>query len=341
MAIRTKGTKFQVDVTVAGVRAPRVSCDTRAEAQKIEADFKAKLLMGVPPDKLVATPTAQATQRGTLASAVTRAHKTFWQGRKAEVSSLRNADAWGLELGTDFPLSKLNAEKIGEVCDAWGAAGNAAATINRKLAALSVMLRLACEDGLIDRVPRLPKRKEYEGRLRYYTPDEVASLLDWVGQDAPLKAMFIVAVETGMRQGEILTLTKRDVDVARKLVLLGETKGDRRRSVPITATAMAAFQVAMADCLDHERIFPTRITPSHISRVIRMWRQNRGLPLDDEACFHTFRHTTCSRLVQRAVPLPVVQKFMGHADITTTMRYAHLAPDSLELAREALERIEA
>jgi DNA-directed RNA polymerase len=77
---------------------------------------------------------------------------------------------------------------------------------------------------------------------------------------------------------------------------------------------------------------------THISRVVRNWKFQRGLPDGDEACFHTFRHTACSRLVQLGVPITVVQKFMGHAHIETTMRYAHLAPDSLDLAREALEK---
>ena len=52
MAIRNKGTKFQVDVTVKGVRAPRVSCDTLAEAQKEEARFKAHLMAGGDPAAL-------------------------------------------------------------------------------------------------------------------------------------------------------------------------------------------------------------------------------------------------------------------------------------------------
>jgi integrase len=341
MAIRQKGTKFQVDVTVAGKRSPRISCDTMTEARKVEADFKAKLLAGVPPDMLVTTAPSGAARKGTLGMAAEVAYKHQWQGRKSADSSLRNAEAWCLELGRDFPLDKLTAEKIGEVCDGWGAAGNAAGTINRKLAALSVMMKLAVEDGLIDRVPRLPKRKEYEGRLRYYTDAEVDSLLDWVKGDMEVHDLFILAVETGMRAGEMFGLIKRDIDFTRKLVLLGETKGNVRRSVPLTEAAVRALTRRAQPKLDHEPVFSPRLNANHTSRVIRAWKDSRGLPAGDEACFHTFRHTTCSRLVQRGVPLTVVQKFMGHADITTTMRYAHLAPDSLELARAALERIAA
>jgi integrase len=337
MAIRQKGTKFQVDVTVAGKRSPRISCDTMGEARQIEADFKAKMLAGIDPSMLVTTATSAAARKGTLGMAVEVAHRNKWQGRKSEDSSLRNAESWVLELGKDFPLDRLTSDKIGEVCDAWGAAGNKAGTINRKLAALSVMLKLACEDGLITRVPRLPKRKEYEGRLRWFSDDEVDSLLTYA-PDRETYNLFVVAVETGLRASGIFKLVKRDIDFDRGLLLLGETKGDRRASVPLTSAATTALKEQTHDKLDHERIWTRRLNTNHTSRVVRGWKRSRGLPDGDEACFHTFRHTTCSRLVQRGVPLPVVQKFMRHADITTTMGYAHLAPDSLDLARIALER---
>ncbi len=65
----------------------------------------------------------------------------------------------------------------------------------------------------------------------------------------------------------------------------------------------------------------------------------------DDVTFHTFRHTTASRLVQRGVDLRRVQTWMGHKAISTTIRYAHLAPNDLadvvkflEPAPEAAER---
>ena len=337
MAIRPKGTKWQVDVSIAGVRAPRVSCDTKAQAEIVEADFKAKLLAGVPPDKLTVPEAPKADLKGTLGDACNMAHRTFWAGRKAEFSCLRNAEAWCKELGYDFPLVKMDADQIGAVCDAWGANGSAAGTINRKLAALSVMLKLAVERDLIVRVPRLPKRKEYEGRLRWFSDDEVDSLFAHVAHDQEFLDLFIIAAETGLRQAEILTLTKRDIDFKGGLVLLGETKGNKRRSVPLTSLATHAAKRRGDGKMDHEDLFTKRASTTNISRTMRAWKFKIGLPEGDEACFHTFRHTTCSRLVQRGVSLPVVQKFMGHADITTTMRYAHLAPDSLDEARKALE----
>jgi len=340
MAIRQKGNKWQVDVTVQGARSPRVAADTRAQAEKIEADFKARLLAGASPASLL--PEApKALAKGSLGALLDATFKARWAATKAEVSSLRNGNVWVDELGADYEVYKLGkpegAQAVADVCDKLHVGGNAAGTINRKLAALSVMLGVAEERGMIDRRIKLPKRKEYEGRLRWYDDEEVESLINHgLAVSQTMGRLFELAVETGLRQSELLGLTKRDFDLKGGLVLLGRTKGNKRRSVPLTNKALQVAQRLCEGHLSHEKVFPDQITCRYLSRLIGMWKNTRGLPKDDEACFHTFRHTTASRLVQRKVPIVVVQKWMGHATIQTTMRYAHLAPDSLDMALEAL-----
>jgi len=337
MAIRTKGTKHQVDVTVKGIRAPRVSCDTLAQAQAVEARFKAHLLTGGDPAELAPEGTHSATSTITLAQVVDATIATQWRGTKGEENATRNAHAWCEVLGYDFPIHKLGTAQVTDVIDGWAAKGAAAGTINRKIAALSVMLNIAEQREWIEKKIKLHRKKEYEGRLRYFSDAEVDSLIDHAEGDAQMRNLLILAVETGMRQGELLKLTKRDIDLDRGLILLGETKGNKRRSVPLTERAQrSAKSLHGGVALDHEKVFEDRLTCRNISRWMATWKSKLGLPKDDEACFHTLRHTTCSRLVQAAVPIVVVQKWMGHATIQTTMKYAHLAPDSLDVALVAL-----
>lgn len=336
MAVRPKGTKWQVDVTVNGIRSPRVSVDTKAEAVRLEAEFRARMLAGERPEQL-APGTAASQHRTSLGAVLQATYKDKWQGIKSEVTAYRNGEAWCKALGDDFDITTMGPAEVTAVVDGWVAEGNKGSTVNRKLAALGVMLKIAQDRGLIDRTFRLPKKKEYEGRLRWYSDAEVTSLINFVSGHGYLRSLFILAVETGMRQSEMLTLTKRDVDLKRGLIMLGETKGNKRRSMPLTEAAKEAMRFPMGAAVhDHDLLFPRFLTPGHIGRNITAWKRSVGLPKDDEACFHTFRHTCCSRLVQAGVPLIVVQKWMGHAAIQTTMRYAHLAPDSLDVALVAL-----
>ena len=337
MAIRQKGTKWQVDVTVGVIRAPRVNCDTRLAALKIEAEFRAKLMAGVPPEQLVPQGTAKVAETDTIDGVLTATHRARWVGTKGEVTALYNGGAWATVLGAEFPIADVTSAVVADVVDSWRSAGAKPGTINRKLSALSVMFRVAEERGLIEKRPKLSWKKEYEGRLRYYTDAEVDSLLMHAAYDVPLHHLCLVGVETGMRLGELQGMQVRDVDLKARRVDLGETKGNRRAAVRLTTAAAIALGQMIDGKRDHDLIFPPHLNSRHISRVMAAWKRSQGLPVTDEACFHTFRHTTCSRLVQRGVPILVVKEFMRHANIETTMRYAHLAPDSLDLALNALE----
>ena len=337
MAIRPKGTGWQVDVTWRGIRAPRVSCDTKAEAERVEARFKSQLMAGEAPslpDRAVAVP-----KKGGVSTLAQLAHYTLtnrWRGTKSEVHAERNAGAWIDELGGDFPVAKLDLPTINEVCNRWAAAGKKAGTINRKLAALSVMLKVAVDHGELERAFKLPKKKEYTGRLRWFTEAEVKSMEEFFTDDPDFLDLMHVGLDTGFRFGELAKLTPRDFNPSTGKLSAWVTKGDKPRSVPLTPRARAIILRRRADVRDWELLFPERLNSRAISRLMSLWKSHAGLPADDEAVFHSFRHTCCSRLVQAGVSLPVVKQWMGHASIQTTMRYAHLAPNALDDALQAL-----
>ena len=67
-------------------------------------------------------------------------------------------------------------------------------------------------------------------------------------------------------------------------------------------------------------------------------RADLGLTGDKDFVLHVCRHTCASRLVRAGVSLPVIQQWLGHSNIHTTMRYAHLFPQDLMNAANALER---
>ena len=75
-------------------------------------------------------------------------------------------------------------------------------------------------------------------------------------------------------------------------------------------------------------------------KLMRIWKQVRyqlGWINDEQAVLHTCRHTFITNLVQRGVPVAMVQKLAGHKTIAMTMRYTHLGPSALESCMRVLE----
>jgi len=124
-------------------------------------------------------------------------------------------------------------------------------TVNRELAILRHMLRLAEEWGYITKVPKIRLSKEPEGRLRFLGEDEIERLLvaceDKRSKSPYLRPIVTMALNTGMRKGEILGLTWARVDLSRGVLLLEHTKSGRRREVPMNRAVYDTLQPLYAD----------------------------------------------------------------------------------------------
>jgi len=206
-----------------------------------------------------------------------------------------------------------------------------AAAVNRPLALLRHLLRLAHEEWeVIKVVPRIRLEKEPQGRLRWLTQEEITRLLDVSAKsrNKELRAAVIVALNTGLRLGELLGLTWEGVDLSRGVIRLEVTKSGRRREVPLNAESYDGL--VSLNPKKSGRIFSTQsIRKAYESAVT-----NAKL---DDVNFHTLRHTFASWAVMRGVSLKELQELLGHSSVAMTMRYAHLAPERL---RSAVTRLE-
>jgi site-specific recombinase XerD len=127
------------------------------------------------------------------------------------------------------------------------------------------------------------------------------------------------------------SLPWRDVEANARKVSFWDTKNGKPRTLPLTTRALQAIQRQ-----DREQEGPfTHIPEPHMNRL---WDRTQAvLPALADTVIYTARHTCASRLVQRGVDLRRVKEWMGHKSITTTLIYAHLAPDNLMDAVEVLE----
>jgi integrase len=181
-------------------------------------------------------------------------------------------------------------------------------------------------------------------RTRFLTHEEEAIL---IGLAPPaLKPCIAFAVNTGLRLREMLLLKWKQVDLKQGLVtvLAEQAKGKRTRHVPLNEVARAALE-SLPRAIDPEAlvfvhyggiVFGKKKVNAH--SFYRQWLDTleaAGLGKSD-VCWHTLRHTFASRLAIAGVPLPVIQKLMGHRSIMMVMRYAHFGDTDLQAAVKIL-----
>ncbi len=217
-------------------------------------------------------------------------------------------------------------------------------TINNRLTVLRRMLSLAHEYEMIPAVPKVKWLKVPQAKFRFFSFEEAELVLDKA--EPEWRPMLLVAMRTGLRRGELLALRWEDVDLTHGRIVVnrsvwkgqeGTPKGGRSREVPLSSEAKEALR-SLPSRFAKGYVFgdgKTRLTHGEVKHPL--WRAcvAAGLP---KAGWHVCRHTFASHLVMRGVPLKAVQELMGHADIQTTMRYAHLSPDVRTDAVAQLDR---
>lgn len=172
---------------------------------------------------------------------------------------------------------------------------------------------------------------------RWLTPDEEVRLLNT--SPAWLREIITFALNTGMRQGEILALTWRDLDFCRGTLVVMKSKNRERRTIPLNNLVFELLATKRAACDEKEGpVFLTGLgNPLKVRYLVRAFskaRDQAGMP---DFRFHDLRHTFATRLVQKGVDLYKVQRLLGHKTSVMTQRYAHHSPESLRDGVRVLE----
>lgn len=244
--------------------------------------------------------------------------------------------------------------------------GKAPSTINRDTATLHAALQKAVDWELLDAHPlaRLkPLKVDKRKMVRFLTPGEEKRLLAalaarderkrreresanaWrrerghepypaIGAYADnLAPLVIIALNTGLRRGELWNLTWGAVDLRRKMVTVhGKgAKSKQTRHIPLNAAAVDALTTHRGD------VRPLPGVPVFGRAEFR--KAFAGVLTDagiENFRFHDTRHSFASKLVAAGVPLNTVRELMGHSSLEMTLVYAHLAPDNLRAAVDLL-----
>ncbi|MDZ4328227.1 MAG: site-specific integrase [Pseudomonas sp.] len=182
-------------------------------------------------------------------------------------------------------------------------------------------------EQLASRDARLAKGRASANQWRVERNREVLPVLSVDGYADHLTPLVLLAINTGLRRGELLSLRWADVDLDGKLLTVRaeQAKSGRQRHVPLNAEAHAVLHSWKQQGNGDAQIFQ----PVDVKTAWNSLMRKAGVA---DFRFHDLRHTFASKLVTKGVDLNTVRELLGHGDIKMTLRYAHLAPAHIAAA---------
>ena len=269
-------------------------------------------------------------ERTTIAELIDRYLKEVTPGKKSAKGEMQRLKSLKRHFGC-FSAAALRSSHISEYRDARLSCGLAGATVVKDLNSLSHLFEVAMKDwgiALPANPAKMVRRPQVaRGRERRLLPGEESRLFEVCNRSRArmLAPAVRFAIETGMRMGEILALTWRNVDLAQRIATLPDTKTGEARQVPLSTAAVAAISNL----------------PRHISdgRVFWTWRRADSLEIAwrravttagiEDLRFHDLRHEAVSRLFEFGLNPMEVASISGHKTLQMLKRYTHLKASEL------------
>jgi integrase len=217
--------------------------------------------------------------------------------------------------------------------------------VNRELATLRRLLRLAYEWKVIDRVPRIRLLRGEKHRESVLTRETEAAYLEALPH--PLCDVATLLLNTGMRLGEALSLDWAQVKLQPVAgakfgylkVLSGKAKNRKSRNVPLSDRAVEVLKrwepKARGLVFHHPDGSP--LQQSLLGQQQKRIREALNLP--EDFVLHSLRHTFGTRLGEAGADAFTIMKLMGHSSVTVSQRYVHPSPEAVELAFERLTNL--
>ena len=322
-------TSYRVEVRLKGYPAQRATFARLTDARKWAQATEAAIREG----RHFKTTEAK---RHTFAELAERYARDVLPQKKDGHHQGRQLDWWKSELGP-YALADVTPALIAQTRDKLASRptprgeGTSPATVVRYLAVLSHCFTIAMKEyGWVESNPvlKVTKPKEPRGRIRFLSDDERERLLAACRASASpdLYPAVVLALSTGARQQEVMGLRWPQIDLARRVAILHETKNGERRVLPLAGPALDLLRErAKVRRLDTDLLFPGR--------------RDANKPVDLRAPFelalkraeisdfrwHDLRHTAASYLAMNGASLAEIAEVLGHKTLAMVKRYAHLS----------------
>lgn len=230
-----------------------------------------------------------------------------------------------------FRILQLQSKHIAAYRDSRIQDGKSPSTVLNELSLISQVIETAIKEWSIP-LPNNPcklikKPKVSNGRNRRLSPNEEIALLKTckTSRASLLYPLVVLAIETGMRLGELLALTWNNADLNKRVVFLPITKNGTSRTVPLSLKATETLK-SIPRRIDSNRVFWTWTASDS---VVNVWRRTCLKAKLHDLHFHDLRHEATSRLFEKDFNLMEVASITGHKTLQMLQRYTHLRPENL------------
>jgi integrase len=303
--------------------------DAELLASEIERDLRTTGVW-TPSAKIVEPIPKKPPQNRTLKAALELAYsdpEEGWHRNKVGERSYAQARAAVEIVGSGLRCAMVTREHFSQLRQQLEAEGAAPATIMRKLQGLYRVLYFAEREGWIARRPKFKRQKLQNARLFTFSPEMERDVIAYFkASNAPegLDELFALAIDTGFRLNEALTLEGKRVDMGRGLALIPDAlaKNGQFRQVVVLPRSLEVLK-ARVETYGKGALFPSLKAWMVHDWMVRA-REFLGEEDNKEFVFHATRHTHLSRLAAKGVTLQVIMDQAGHKTPAMSLRYIHM-----------------
>lgn len=342
--VTKRGTSWQLSVRLIKDGKPtreRKSHPTEEAARESCKEMIDRSLEGMPAQP----PTIREFASPTLQRVFELVRDARWKGSKNEHGAVYNAEDCIKLLGPTKPIEKLTTEDVDGLIVQFKDRQLKPATIHRKLAALSTLVKYAAKRHWVKVMPDIDRKSagKESKRLRFITAEEEADALAFLnrhGRDEQCKArakeaadFFTMLIDTGLRLSEGVHLKWSELDGDKAIRFGYDNKGEQPRLVPLTDRVAAIIKARRAVRVEGEkRVWPdmTVDRAEHFWGLVREKLKLRKEDGESDFVIHACRHTFASRLAMQGVPLNVIKELGGWKTLDMVLRYAHLTASTKE-----------
>lgn len=322
MATITKRvTGYQAQIRRKGFPAVSKMFDSRRDAEAWARLYESEMDRGLYLDRTPA-------ERTTLGELLERYRKEITPLKKSAKTEDERIDRFlRKEKLCQYKMTALTSKVIAEWRDK-RLKEISGSSVCRELAIISHVINTARKewdihiDNPIELITRPKLNRGRERRLSAAEETRLLAELDQRTRNPWIKPIVIFAIETGMRRGEILSLTWANVDLQKRVARLLDTKNGEGRSVPLTKRATALLE-ALPRSIDG-KVFPTSFEA--LKQAFERAVERACIP---NFRFHDLRHEGVSRLFEKGLNVMEVASISGHKTLQMLKRYTHLSCEQL------------